>query len=151
MTAEPSTPEEWSRRGLEAFRSGRTAEALRLWTDVLTDPDAAPVGLLVDLAKLEEHHARDLPAALRLARLGLARAEQDGGDEGRPLLVEALAHRVRRLERRVARYGTQESSFGNTGFRGVAETRAALSRLVSARTGQSCSRALAPWPRPEQR
>jgi tetratricopeptide (TPR) repeat protein len=29
MTAEPSTPEEWSQRGLEAFRSGRTAEAIR--------------------------------------------------------------------------------------------------------------------------
>jgi uncharacterized protein YprB with RNaseH-like and TPR domain len=84
-------------------RAGRTPEALRLWTEVLTDPDAAPVGLLVDLAKLEEHHARDLRAALRLARLGLARAEQDGGDEGRPLLAEALAHRVHRLERRVAR------------------------------------------------
>jgi uncharacterized protein YprB with RNaseH-like and TPR domain len=82
-------------------RAGQTAEALRLWTDVLTEPHAAPLGLLVDRAKLEEHHARDPATALRLARLALARAEQ--GEGGPLLLVDGLRHRIRRLERRVGR------------------------------------------------
>jgi hypothetical protein len=60
-----------------------------------------PLGLLVDLAKLHEHHARDLEAALVVARSALARAEADGPAAWRPGVIEALRHRVRRLERRV--------------------------------------------------
>jgi uncharacterized protein YprB with RNaseH-like and TPR domain len=84
-------------------RDGRPGDALRLWADSLPDLAAAPLGLLVDLAKLQEHHARDLAAALGLARQALARAAWDGTAQERPDLVEALGHRVRRLERRTAR------------------------------------------------
>jgi hypothetical protein len=84
-------------------RDGRPGDALRLWADSLPDPAVAPLGLLVDLAKLQEHHARDLVAALRLARCALARAAWDAAAARRPDLLDALAHRVRRLERRAAR------------------------------------------------
>jgi hypothetical protein len=63
-----------------------------------------PLRLLIDLAKLHEHHARDYGAALDLTRAALATAEaweMVGGD-----LVEALERRAHRLTRRLARATT---------------------------------------------
>jgi uncharacterized protein YprB with RNaseH-like and TPR domain len=83
-------------------RAGRAGEALALWrTAVAADP-GAPIGLLVDLAKLCEHHARDYQAARRLTETALARAEHEVGAEVRPIVLGALGHRARRLARRLA-------------------------------------------------
>ncbi len=83
-------------------RAGRPAEALALWQAVAGEDPAAPLALLVDLAKLLEHHARDYTAALRATRAALARVEAEAPREMRALVCEALAHRARRLERRAA-------------------------------------------------
>lgn len=84
-------------------RAGRLDAAQALWTDVVQADPAPPLGLLVDCAKLREHHARDYRGALALTRAALARAETETSEELRPLVLEALHHRARRLERRLAR------------------------------------------------
>ena len=83
-------------------RAGRVAEARALWADTVARADRPPLPLLVDLAKLQEHHARDFGAALDTTRAALAALEAwtlDGGQD----LVEALERRARRLTRRLAR------------------------------------------------
>jgi hypothetical protein len=84
-------------------RAGRPADALALWADLVAQGDTSPLGLLVDLAKLYEHQARDAAAALAVTRRALARAEADGLGAWRPDVVDALRHRARRLERRLTR------------------------------------------------
>ena len=98
------------RLGLLWRRAGRGDAARRLWDELAERPDAVPLGLLVDLAKLHEHHARDLAAALVVARSALARAEADGLAAWRPGVIEALRHRVRRLERRVGHVSAGRAS-----------------------------------------
>jgi hypothetical protein len=83
-------------------RAGRPAEALALWAGAVAGA-GAPLGLLVDLAKLYEHHARDATAALAVARAALTRAESEGLAAWRPAVVEALQHRARRLGAKVTR------------------------------------------------
>jgi hypothetical protein len=84
-------------------RAGRVAEAMGLWQAAVASDPAPPLGLLVDLAKLCEHRARDWVAALRYTRAAIERAERESPLEMRALVLEALAHRTRRLERRLAR------------------------------------------------
>jgi hypothetical protein len=83
-------------------RAGRAAEARALWAEAVARSERPPVPLLVDLAKLHEHHARDYGAALEATRAALAAVEAwalDGGDD----LVDALERRAHRLRRRLAR------------------------------------------------
>ncbi len=82
-------------------RTGRATEALGLWRDAVAADPAPPLGLLVDLAKLCEHRARDYAAALRYTRAALERAERESPFEIRAPVLRALAHRARRLERRL--------------------------------------------------
>jgi hypothetical protein len=89
------------RLGILWRRAGRRADVLRLWREAATDA-AAPLALLVDLAKLQEHHARDHAAALALTHDALARSGAAGLAAWRPAVVAALHHRARRLERRLA-------------------------------------------------
>jgi uncharacterized protein YprB with RNaseH-like and TPR domain len=84
-------------------RAGRGLEALALWRETVAGDPAPPLGLLVDCAKLCEHGVRDYAAALGYARVALARAEAEAPSEVRELVCEALAHRARRLSRRLAR------------------------------------------------
>ena len=82
-------------------RAGRIAEARVLWAETVARAERPPLRLLIDLAKLHEHHARDYGAALDLTRAALAAAEAwdlAGGD-----LVDALERRAHRLTRRLAR------------------------------------------------
>ena len=75
-----------------------------------------PLRLLVDLAKLHEHHARDYGAALDLTRAALAVVtswEIGSGD-----FVDALERRLERLTRRLARAASPPAA--------CAATRAAL-------------------------
>ncbi len=83
-------------------RAGRPAETLALWQEMTRGDPAPPLALLVDLAKLLEHHARDYTGALRVTRAALARVEMEASREVRALVCEALVHRARRLERRGA-------------------------------------------------
>jgi hypothetical protein len=83
-------------------RAGRLESAVALWTRVAREDPTPPLGLLVDLAKLCEHHVRDYAAALRLALTALGRAENESPPELRSLVLAALHHRVRRLERRLS-------------------------------------------------
>jgi tetratricopeptide (TPR) repeat protein len=82
-------------------RAGRLAEARALWAEAVSRAKRPPVRLLIDLAKLHEHHARDYGAALAATRAALAATEawtaQGGSD-----LVEALQRRAHRLTRRLA-------------------------------------------------
>jgi hypothetical protein len=88
-------------------RAGQFGEALALWAQVVTGYEAeAPLGLLIDLAKLHEHVARDPAAALALTRVALARAEDEVPEETRDLVLEALRHRRSRLERRMVPLAT---------------------------------------------
>jgi hypothetical protein len=82
-------------------RSGRAEEARQLWAEAVARDPSPPVGLLVDLAKLHEHRARDFAAALAVTRAALARAEAEAWASGTDL-VEALRRRGRRLVRRLA-------------------------------------------------
>lgn len=84
-------------------RAGRLDEAMDLWTETARADAAPPLGLLVDLAKLCEHHARDYARALDLTSTALARAEAETPEEIRALVLGALRHRARRIERRLAR------------------------------------------------
>jgi hypothetical protein len=82
-------------------RAGRIGEARALWADAVARCERPPLRLLIDLAKLHEHHARDYGAALALTRAALAAAQAwavVGGD-----LVEALERRAHRLTRRLTR------------------------------------------------
>jgi uncharacterized protein YprB with RNaseH-like and TPR domain len=72
-------------------RAGKRAEAAALWQALWRGGDAA-AGL--ELAKHLEHHARDLPAAEELTRALLVRCPGPGRI--------ALAHRLRRIERKLA-------------------------------------------------
>jgi hypothetical protein len=85
-------------------RAGRIGEARTLWADAVARAERPPLRLLIDLAKLHEHHARDYGAALDLTRAALATAEAwelVGGD-----LVDGLERRAHRLTRRLARATT---------------------------------------------
>ncbi|HEV8308310.1 MAG TPA: ribonuclease H-like domain-containing protein [Methylomirabilota bacterium] len=82
-------------------RAGRRAEALALWAGIAAATEDAPLGLLVDLAKLQEHVARDFAAALRLTRRALDRIDASDLDAVGELVGGALGHRARRLERRL--------------------------------------------------
>jgi uncharacterized protein YprB with RNaseH-like and TPR domain len=86
-------------------RAGQRDAALALLHRVAAGLDAPPLGLLVDLAKLLEHHARDYAAALAWTRVALARAEADGLGAWRPDVLAALARRAARLARRAAARG----------------------------------------------
>jgi uncharacterized protein YprB with RNaseH-like and TPR domain len=83
-------------------RAGRLTEARTLWTEAVARADRPPVRLLIDLAKLHEHHARDYGAALDATQAALAATEAWAlaGGSG---LVEALERRAHRLSRRLAR------------------------------------------------
>ena len=82
-------------------RAGRVADARALWADAVARAERPPLRLLIDLAKLHEHHARDYGAALDLTRTALATAAAWGlvGDD----LLGALERRARRLTRRLDR------------------------------------------------
>ena len=85
-------------------RAGRIGEARTLWAEAVARAERPPLRLLIDLAKLHEHHARDYGAALDLTRAALATAEAwelVGGD-----LVDGLERRAHRLTRRLARAPT---------------------------------------------
>ena len=86
-------------------RAGRVGDARTLWADAVARTERPPLRLLIDLAKLHEHHAGDYGAALELTRAALAATEAwavaGGGD-----LVEALERRAHRLTRRLARVAT---------------------------------------------
>jgi hypothetical protein len=82
-------------------RAGRVAETRALWADAVARAERPPLRLLIDLAKLHEHHARDYGAALALTRAALAAVEAwelVGAD-----LLDALERRAHRLTRRLAR------------------------------------------------
>jgi hypothetical protein len=80
-------------------RAGRLAEARALWTEAVSRTERPPVRMLVDLAKLHEHHARDYRAALDATRAALAAVEAWDG----AALVGALERRAHRLAHRLAR------------------------------------------------
>ncbi len=82
-------------------RAGRVGEARTLWADTVARAERPPLQLLVDLAKLHEHHARDYEAALDLTRTALAvvASWELGSDD----FVGALERRLERLTRRLAR------------------------------------------------
>lgn len=84
-------------------RAGRLAESLALWARTTAAAAEPPLGLLVDLAKLYEHHAKDLGTALAVTRAALTRAEAEGLGAWRPAVVLALEQRARRLASRLAR------------------------------------------------
>jgi hypothetical protein len=82
-------------------RAGRVGEARTLWAETVARAERPPLKLLIDLAKLQEHHARDYGAALDLTQAALRTAEAwDLAERG---LVEALERRAHRLTRRLAR------------------------------------------------
>jgi hypothetical protein len=83
-------------------RTGRIAEARALWAEAVARAERPPVWLLIDLAKLHEHHARDFGAALDATRAALAAAEAWAAVGG-SRLAEALQRRAQRLTRRLAR------------------------------------------------
>jgi hypothetical protein len=85
------------------LRAGRVGEARALWAETVARAARPPLRLLIDLAKLHEHHAHDYGAALDLTRAALATAEA-WGLNGRH--VVALERRARRLIRRLARNTT---------------------------------------------
>jgi uncharacterized protein len=82
-------------------RAGRVGEARTLWAETVARAARPPLRLLIDLAKLHEHHARDYGAALDLTRAALQIAEAwDLAERG---LVEALERRAHRLTQRLTR------------------------------------------------
>jgi uncharacterized protein len=85
-------------------RSGRICDARALWTDAVARAERPPLRLLIDLAKLHEHHARDYGAALDLTRAALAAVE--AWELAQDDLVDALERRADRLNRRLARVAT---------------------------------------------
>ena len=105
VTLEPAVA--W-RLGWLWRRAGRVGEARTLWAQAVARAERPPLRLLIDLAKLHEHHARDYGAALDLTRVALATAEAwelVGGD-----LVDALERRADRLTRRLTRAATSAAA-----------------------------------------
>ena len=82
-------------------RAGRVGDARALWTEAVARTERPPLRLLIDLAKLHEHHARDYGAALDLTRTALAAVEAWELAHGD--LIDALERRAQRLTRRLAR------------------------------------------------
>jgi hypothetical protein len=82
-------------------RAGRIGDARALWADAVARAERPPLRLLIDLAKLHEHHARDYGAALDLTRAALAAIE--AWELAQDDLVDALERRADRLTRRLAR------------------------------------------------
>jgi hypothetical protein len=100
---EPLEPGVAWRLGWLWRRAGRVGDARTLWTDAVARAARPPLRLLIDLAKLHEHHARDYGAALDLTRAALdtVAAWELPSDE----FVDALERRAHRLTRRLARNG----------------------------------------------
>jgi uncharacterized protein YprB with RNaseH-like and TPR domain len=82
-------------------RAGRAGDARALWSETVARAARPPLRLLIDLAKLHEHHARDYGAALDLTRVALeSAAAWEVAERG---LIEALERRAHRLTQRLAR------------------------------------------------
>ena len=85
-------------------RAGDLAAAARSWASLMDQPGRTSIVAAIELAKLHEHHLRDLPGALRIATTGLGNADRRrriGRPE--PALERDLRRRSDRIRRRLAR------------------------------------------------
>jgi uncharacterized protein YprB with RNaseH-like and TPR domain len=93
-----------------AARHKRRAEwkaAQRLWEGALGTAGSFDPRPWEEMAKFYEHRARDLPKAREITVAALARAEQEWvGEE----ILSRFRHRLRRLDRRLARVGPAVSA-----------------------------------------
>ena len=98
----------WRHLSFLLKRQDRREEAVVIWRKVAENSGARGVYAHVELAKHYEWHTRDLPAAAAVTRQAMALLESAPPDrQGQEALAE-LAHRLRRLERKMARAGLLE-------------------------------------------
>ena len=107
-------------------RAGRVGDARTLWAETVARAERPPLRLLIDLAKLHEHHARDYGAALDLDAGRPAGSPRRGSSRSGGL-VEALERRAHRLTRRLAR---RMAAGGRAGDRRRADLRAPPGRAL---------------------
>jgi len=81
-----------------AKRSGDFALAERLWSELAATQSSEAVSAAIELAKYYEHRARDHAQAAVIAWSAYHRAERANAT---PRTLEAIAHRLRRLESRI--------------------------------------------------
>jgi hypothetical protein len=92
-------------------RAGDLAAAARSWSALMDQPGRTSIVAAIELAKLHEHHLRDLTGALRIAGTGLAKADRRrriGRPE--PALERDLRRRSERINRRLARIDQASAS-----------------------------------------
>ena len=87
----------WRHLSFLLKRQGRREEAVDIWRKVAENGGSREIYACVELAKHYEWHVGDLPAAAVMTRQALVLLENTS-----PTLAE-LAHRLRRLERKMAR------------------------------------------------
>ena len=93
----------WRHLSFLLKRQDRREEAAVIWRKVAENSGARGVYAHVELAKHYEWHTRDLPAAAAVTRQAMALLESAPPDRQVQEALAELAHRLRRLERKMAR------------------------------------------------
>lgn len=93
----------WRHLSFLLKRQGRREEATVIWYKVTENGGEWGVYAHVELAKHYEWHTGDLPAAAVVTRQAMALLESASPDQRTQRTLAELAHRLRRLERKMAR------------------------------------------------
>lgn len=100
---EPSAEEAWRRLSFLLKRQERREEAVAIWRDVIRRKDPSSVYAHVELAKHYEWRVKELPAAAEVTRQAIALLSPKASDRRSQETLAELTHRLRRLERKLAR------------------------------------------------
>ena len=98
----------WRQLSLLFKRQGRREEAAVIWHRLAESDDTGDVYAHVELAKHYEWHTGDLSAATTVTRQAMALLENAAPGGQRGGTWDELAHRLRRLERKMVRMRTLE-------------------------------------------
>ena len=83
-------------------RQGRREEAVTIWRGVTEEGERADVYAHIELAKHYEWLVKDLPAAAEITHQAMALLQAESPDRRARETLDELAHRLRRLERKLA-------------------------------------------------
>lgn len=93
----------WQHLSYQLKRQGRRKEAADIWRKVAESGESRSFYAHVELAKHYEWQTGDLPAAVAVTRQAMALLEKISSDRRTQETLAELAHRLRRLERKMAR------------------------------------------------
>lgn len=100
----------WRQLSFLLKRQDRREEAAAIWRKVTENDQGRGAYAHVELAKHYEWHTGDLFAAAEVTRQAIALLDDTSPDRQTQETLDALVHRLRRLERKMVRVGSEQES-----------------------------------------